>query len=229
MAQQVFYTPNGLANEAQSAGYASVWNITVTGGALQSGGYDAWCFSMDLPGYESGDYGHPFESTVIAINNLISFQGSPGTNKAGAMINYLFDNYYGNWNQPGLNTAEITERILSFHHVLWEIQRDYNPEFGFSTIDFSAGQHTVGANQTLDLMFSDLSSTYAGLSQSYTSAIYQLHGISGSNVLKSGSPVSGEIQPLIVVSVIPEPSSMMLGGLAVGLLALRRRRPAAHR
>jgi hypothetical protein len=224
MAQQVFYTPNGLANDAQISGDPSIWNITVTGGAIQVGDYDAWCFSMDLPGYAATDFGHSFESTVTSIDSMITNHASPGINKAGALVNYLFDSYYGSWNQPGLTGDEIRERVIGFHHILWEIQRDYNPEAGFSSFDLASGIHTVGSNPTLDLIYSDLSAVYTGLSQTYTSGIYDLKAIDGSNVFKNGSPLGGSIQPLIVVSVIPEPSSLIMGGLAAGMLVLRRRR-----
>jgi hypothetical protein len=224
LAQQVFYTPTGLATESQVSGDPSIWNLTVTGGAIQTGDYTAWCFSMDLPGYAATDFGHNFESTVTSIDSLITNYASPGINKAGALVNYLFDAHYGSWNQPGLTGDEIRERIIGFHHILWEIQRDYNPEFGFSSFDLASGEHMVGANPTLDLISSDLSAAYSGLSESYTSGFYQLKAIDGSNVFKNGSPLGGSIQPLIVVSVIPEPSSLVMGGLAAGMLMLRRRR-----
>jgi hypothetical protein len=225
-AQQVYYTPNDLTALAQATGDPSVWEITVTGGGIQAGVYDAWCFSPDLPGYTGSDFGQNFESTLISINGMIQNEASPGINKAGAMVNYVFDMYYGFWNEAGLDSSEIQDRFIGFHHILWEIQKDYNPEFGFSSFDLLSGGHVGGSSFTRDLISGDLSSVYASLSEDYTSGQYDLKVIDGRNVLKNGSPLGGSIQPLIVVSVIPEPSAFLMGGIAAGMLVLRRRRSA---
>ncbi|MDP3851158.1 MAG: PEP-CTERM sorting domain-containing protein [Luteolibacter sp.] len=223
-AQSVFYTPQSRTPLAIATGDPSVWDITVTGGGIAPGQYDAWCFSPEDAGYGAEDFGQSFESTLITLNGIIHYQAEPGVNMAGAMVNYVFDTYFGFWNESGLPSEQVQERYLGFHHILWEIQRDYHPEIGIASFDLLSGDHIGGSSYTKDLISGDLANVYAGLSPTYTSSQYDIKVIDGRNVLKNGAEVGWTLQPLIVVSVIPEPSTLILGGLAAGMLALRRRR-----
>jgi hypothetical protein len=223
-AQTIFYTPDSRTPVAIATGDPSVWNITVTGGSIASGQYDAWCFSPEDTGYDELVYGEIFESTLITFNGIIHHQPTTGVNMAGAMVNYVFDRYHGFWDETGLTASQVQERYIGFHHVLWEIQRDYNPDTGISSFDLLSGDHTGGSSYTKNLISTDLSSVYAGLSPTYVSSHYDLKVIDGRNVLKNGLEVGLTYQPLIVVGVIPEPSTLIMGGFAVGMLTLRRRR-----
>lgn len=223
-AQSVFYTPDSRTPLAVATGDPSVWNITVTGGGIAPGQYDAWCFSPEDSGYDALVFGESFESTLVTFNGIIHNQPVTGVNMAGAMVNYVFDRYNGFWDESGLTPYEIQERYMAFHNVLWEIQRDYNPDTGISSFDLLSGDHIGGSDYTKDLISADLTSAYAGLSPTYTSSQYDLKVIDGRNVLQNGLAVGLTYQPLIVVGLIPEPSTLILGGLAVSMLSFRRRR-----
>lgn len=225
-AQSVYYVPNDLTALSQSTGDGSVWNITVTGGGIAAGVYDAWCFSSDHPGYGGSDFGASFESSLVSLNDLSAHSASSGVNKTGAMVNYVFDRYYGFWNESGLSSAQVKDRYYGFHEILWEIQKDYDPSLGISSFNLSSGAYTSFSSYARNLISGDLSSAYSGLSSAYTSGKYELQVISGHNITKNGNLITWDVQPLIVVSQIPEPSQVTLCGLAGGLLMLRRRRKA---
>ena len=127
----------------------------------------------------------------------------------------------------GLSTDEVKDRYHGFHAILWEIQKDYDPAVGVTSIDLTAGSYTTYSSYTRNLISADLSIAYASLSPTYTSNQYDLKLISGEAVIVNGTVRSWEIQPLLVVTPIPEPSAFMLGGLAAGALALRQKRSDA--
>lgn len=222
----VSFSPQALTSAAVDVGDSAVWQIEVISGAIGAGFYEAWCFAPIDTAYGDADYGQSFDSTLVPLNSIIIHESSPGTNMANAMVNYLFDSHYGDWDEPTLSSLEKKERFRAFHHILWEIQSDYDPSVGLSSIDFTSGNHIVLEDLNLagQTIFSNLTGAYSGLSDTYTSGIFDLKVIDGRELFRNNIAVDATYQPLLVVSRIPEPSALLLCGTTVGFLFRRRRR-----
>lgn len=137
-----------------------------------------------------------------------------GTEKGDAMVHWMIDNYY----DAIVTTGDYTDRN-PLHLALWEVAHDYDGTVG--SLDIYSGDNNLSGNRPdIDYLVFDLIANYDSIASDYRSTLYNITYLED---FTSGN----DYQSMLLVAPVPEPSTLLLCGIAGAFGLLNRRRKKA--
>lgn len=147
----------------------------------------------------------------FTVEQTLDFTVAQGADKALGLMNYVIENY---WDTMLTTPAWGPRPGYAMNMILWEITQDYDGTL--ESLDMLAGVGGLDENTAIyEAAIADLRANHDSIPSSYRSTKYNLQ------FLVDSDPT---YQDLLLISPVPEPSSMAL--LAIGGLALATRRRA---
>jgi len=133
-------------------------------------------------------------------------------------------------NNDGLFIDNIDTASVTFSQAISDVSFAFQilGNGGSSFVDFLDFDGNVIANESINLIESDTDrssiATFTDFSLDTTSLGTDVFGIQFNNAGPAGNPPYGIVVDTFSATAVPEPSSALLAGLALGLPFLRRRR-----